>query len=262
MNVPAPASAAPTVCFVRRHRPAARERTLCGIDATALAPDVARALADAVPFLRCGEESAVHAFGRRLVRSGDAQEQRVLAAITADEERHAAWLAALAAALPPPTITLAPEALTPFFRRLLTRDKALHFARIAALDLAVCALLRPLVSPHGALASAPPVIDGLRAIRQDEARHVRVARGWARRLGWSTAAQHALDAAMRDELAALLAPVAGSLRRLGFVAKRAAPIAASRAAPSVVSRAAPLAVSRAAPPAADRAAPFAAAPHA
>jgi hypothetical protein len=216
--------AAPTmapVCFMRPPR-AAHEAATLDIDASALLPDVALALANAVPFLRCGEESAVHAFGRRLVHSDDAMEQRALEAIGADEERHAAWLQALAAALPAPTCALDPDALTPFFRRLLTRDKALHFARIAALDLAVCALLRPLVARHGPLAAAPTVIGGLRAIRHDEARHVRVARDCAYRLGWPAASQRGLDQSMREELGALLAPVNGSLRRLGFGGPRTA----------------------------------------
>jgi hypothetical protein len=204
------ATAAP-VCFARA-RPAVR---MLGIDARALPPDVAAALANALPFLRCGEESAVHAFGRRLASVGSAVEQTMLDAITADEARHADWLEALAAALPLPDRAPCAEAMAGFFRRLLTRDAALHFARIAALDLLVCAILRPLVSPHGVLAAAPQAVAGLRAIRRDEARHVRVARDCARRLGFSATRQRALDLAMRAELAALLAPVHASLACLG-----------------------------------------------
>ena len=161
----------------------------------------------------------MHAFGRRLAgiaRDSPAAEQAALNAITDDEARHAAWLEALAAALPAPDRAPQPDAMAAFFRRLLTRDPALHFARIAALDLAVCAILRPLVGPGSALAAAPEVVDGLRAIRRDEARHVRVARDCARRLGLGAPQQHALDLALRDELASLLAPVRASLRRLGI----------------------------------------------
>ena len=204
---------APALCFARmRPMPA-----VVAIDTSALLDDVALALAQALPFLRCGEESAVHAFGRRLMHSADPAEQLTLATITADEQRHAAWLEALAAALPAAHSELDAEASARFFRSLLTRDKALHFARIAALDLAVCALLHPLVAGRSALASAPQVIDGLGSIRRDEARHVRVARRCARQLGWSESAQQTLDRTMRDELAALLAPVHTSLLRLGIV---------------------------------------------
>lgn len=204
---------APALCFARaRPMPA-----VVAIDASGLPDDVALALAQALPFLRCGEESAVHAFGRRLMHSADPAEQLTLATITADEQRHANWLAALAAALPAAHSGLDAEASARFFRSLLTRDKALHFARIAALDLAVCALLHPLVSGRSVLASAPQVIDGLRSIRRDEARHVRVARRCAQQLGWSESAQQTLDRTMRDELAALLAPVHTSLLRLSIV---------------------------------------------
>ncbi len=211
MRAEAALATAPSVCFARTRPPA---RTL-SVDAHALPPDVAVALANALPFLRCGEESAVHAFGRRLASVDSAMEQAALDAITADEARHADWLAALAAALPSPDRAPCAEAMARFFRRLLTRDAALHFARIAALDLRVCAILRPLVAPHGTLAAAPRAVAGLRVIRRDEARHVRVARECARRLGFGAMQQRTLDLAMRDELAALLAPVRMSLARLG-----------------------------------------------
>ena len=204
------------VCFARP-RPVARAPA---INASSLAPDVAQALSNTLPFLRCGEESAVHAFGRRLARAAHGTEQAVLDVITADEARHAAWLEALAEALPPPDAgpDAGPDAIAMarFFRRLLTRDPALHFARVAALDLVVCAILRPLVARGSALSAAAPVADGLRSIRRDEARHVRVARQCARRLGVSATRQHELDAALRDELAALLAPVCSNLQRLGL----------------------------------------------
>lgn len=186
------------------------------IDAGALPPAVAAGLADALPFLRCGEESAVHAFGRRLTLVAGRAEQTALDAITADEQRHAAWLEALAAALPTPTAPPDAVAMAAFFRGLLTRDPALHFARIAALDLAVCAILRPLAAPRGGLAAAPEVVAGLASIRRDEARHVRVARHCAATLGFAAAGQRSLDLAMRAELAGLLGPVQASLARLGF----------------------------------------------
>ena len=208
------------VCFARP-RPVPRA---AAVDASGLAPEVAQALSNTLPFLRCGEESAVHAFGRRLARAAHGTEQAVLDVITADEARHAAWLEALAEALPPPDCgpDAGPDArpdaiaMARFFRRLLTRDPALHFARVAALDLVVCAILRPLVARGSALSAAAPVADGLRSIRRDEARHVRVARQCARRLGVSATRQHELDAALRDELAALLAPVRSNLQRLGL----------------------------------------------
>lgn len=204
---------AAAVCFAHR-RPI--NATPCRIDTRALPPAAARALADALPFLQCGEESAVHAFGRRLAGTTGLAEQVALDAITADEQRHANWLEALAAALPEPATQPDAGVMAAFFRRLLTRDPALHFARIAALDLAVCAILHPLAAPRGPLAAAPDVSSGLAAIRRDEARHVRVARHCAGALGFNMVDQRALDLAIRAELAALLRPVGDSLGTLGF----------------------------------------------
>jgi hypothetical protein len=208
------AAAASPVCFARANVAAPGPTVV--VDARGLPQDAALALANALPFLRCGEESAVHAFGRRLARGSVAAEQSVLDAISADEARHAAWLEGLATALPPPDAMPDATAMASFFRRLLTRDRALHFARVAALDLAVCALLRPLVARDGALAAAPAVASGLRSIRGDEARHVRVARRCASRLGFGGVQQRELDLALRHDLCRLLAPVQSSLTRLGI----------------------------------------------
>jgi rubrerythrin len=216
-------SMTPTVCFASRlgrTRAAPVDTGIsrrAALDTAALPPQTARALAEALPFLRCGEESAVHAFGRRLAGAGGLAQQAALDRITADEERHASWLEALASSLPMPAAAPDAAAMAGFFRRLLTRDPALHFARIAALDLAVCAILRPLASADGALAAAPVVVKGLGSIRRDEARHVRIARRCAEALGFREHEQHALDAAMRAELTRLLAAVAPGLAHLGFV---------------------------------------------
>jgi rubrerythrin len=177
---------------------------------------VAQALADTLPFLLCGEESAVHAFGRRF--AGRTGRQAALKEIVEDELHHAAWLEALAARLPAPSS--APDAgrMAGFFRNLLTRDPARHFAQIAALDLAVCDLMRPMVAPDSVLAGAPALVAGLRAIRKDEARHVRVARDCARELGFDIAQQRALANALQIALGELLATVRGSLECLGFQA--------------------------------------------
>lgn len=183
------------------------------LDSQAIPADVAQALADTLPFLLCGEESAVHAFGRRL--AGHIDSAAALQAIADDEICHAAWLERLAADLPLPASAPDPEQMAVFFRRLLTRDMARHFAHIAALDLAVCDILRPLTASAGALTGAPLVMAGLRAIHQDEARHVRVARDCARALGFDAPRLREAEVEIRQSLAGLLAPVRGSLARLG-----------------------------------------------
>jgi hypothetical protein len=202
-----------TLCFAR----ARSNESVEPLDASALAPEIAAALANTLPFLLCGEESAVHAFGRRLAGAASDREAAALAVITADEVRHADWLAALAKALPCADAAPDSRAMAAFFRRLLTRDRALHFARVAALDLLVCEILKPLVARGTPLAASSQVLSGLRAIRRDEARHVRIARDCARRLGFEAEQQLELDRSMRAALARVLAPVGPSLARLGVV---------------------------------------------
>ena len=245
MNAPEPGPAPQSrQCFARA-RPARRADdpdfsvdTACPPPAAcALGPHsaqplpgaVAQALADTLPFLLCGEESAVHAFGRRW--KGQDHRREALRSIAGDEARHASWLQALARCLPAPA--RAPDAarMSAFFGGLLTREPARHFGHIAALDRSVCDILRPLVLPNGALADAPDVRAVLRAIHQDEARHVRVARDCALELGLTVADQHRLDLQVADALAALLSPVRASLHRLG-VTGRIAPAPAPVPAPT------------------------------
>ena len=205
-------NAGSSVCFSRL----APSDGVLTIDTSPLAHDVALALSETLPFLRCGEESAIHAFSRRLIGQKADAGQMELDSIAEDETRHAAWLESLAAALPAPQQASEPEQMAGFFRRLLTRHRPLHFAQIASLDLAVCALLRPLTVSQSAIHCAPQVHAGLCSIRSDEARHVRVARNIARNLGWTKSQQHKLDLSIREQLAALLVPIESSLLRLGI----------------------------------------------
>ncbi len=210
-------------CFARA-RPARQleERQALPVAATAqLTPDsvaqlprqTAQALADTLPFLLCGEESAVHAFGRRW--KGQSHRRAVLQAIASDELRHAEWLQGLAAVLPAPAWTPDTARMSEFFGSLLTREQARHFGCIAALDLSVCHILRPLARQDGVLALAPEVVAGLRSIRNDEARHVRVARDCALDAGLSAVEQQGLDAQVAQALTTLLDPVRSSLSQLG-----------------------------------------------
>lgn len=177
------------------------------------APD-AQDLANALPFLACGEESAVHAFGGSLLRDIAPNEQATMVAIAEDELRHATWLERLRIALPEPDISLPTEGMARFFKKLLTRKASLHFARVAALDLAVCHLLAPLLHTKASLIAAPEVRDGLLSIVRDEARHVQFAKQTAQRLGLSVQAQEQVNLAIERQLVALLAPVTPGLVRL------------------------------------------------
>ncbi|RQO59935.1 3-oxoacyl-ACP synthase [Paucibacter sp. KBW04] len=174
----------------------------------------AQHLADLLPFLACGEESAVFAFEGSLLAAVPAAAQAVLQGIASDERRHADLLAHLRQLLPQPRLQISFARLAFFFRRLQASQVDEHLARVAALDLAVCRLLQVLLHPQAGLAAAPGLHRALCELRQDEARHVRQARSLARQLGCSAQRQAALDEAMRLRLLALLQPVAASLQSL------------------------------------------------
>lgn len=174
----------------------------------------AQDLANALPFLACGEESAVHAFSGSLLRDIDADEKKVMAVIADDELRHAIWLERLRQVLPAPNLSLPVDSMAHFFKRLLTRKAALHFARVAALDRAVCQLLAPILHAHAGLAAAPEIRAGLLSIARDEARHVQIAKTTALRLGLPMQELNQVYRTIDQQLWRLLAPVEPGLRRL------------------------------------------------
>ena len=172
-------------------------------------------LANALPFLACGEESAIHAFSSSLLKHLNDQQRAEMAQIANDELRHAHWLECLRIALPQPNLHLSSIELTRFFKRLLTRNTSLHFARVAALDSAVCKLLAPLLHAESALVCQSPQIHaGLVSIALDEARHVKAARAMAAHFGLSQLMQVEVNAAIKAELWQLLTPVLPGLARL------------------------------------------------
>jgi hypothetical protein len=93
------------------------------------------------------------------------------------------------------------------------RDHALHFARIAALDSAVCVILAAVTKP---LARARVVVDTFNRIRGDEARHVKFSREHSCELGADKSLLADTAACVRSELVALLYPLASSFEDLGL----------------------------------------------
>lgn len=184
------------------------------MDCSGLSAQQAQDLANCLPFLACGEESAVHAFSHSLLKDINPEEAAQMQAIAEDELRHAVYLENLRCALPSPDIHLPVEAMSRFFRRLLTRNSARHFAQVAALDLSVCRLLTPLLNPQAGLKNAPQVQEMLRLITRDEARHVKVARNMAARLGLTPVVLAEIELDMEYRLGVLLAPIRASLERL------------------------------------------------
>lgn len=192
----------------------ARQAAKLTIDCSGLSAELALDLANCLPFLACGEESAVHAFSHSLLKDIHPEEVAQMQTIAEDELRHAHYLESLRSALPAPSIHLPVEAMSRFFRRLLTKNSAKHFAQVAALDLSVCRLLAPLLHPQAGLKHARQVREMLGAITRDEARHVKVARNMACQLGLTPAALDEIHQDIEQQLTNLLAPIRASLARL------------------------------------------------
>ncbi len=182
----------------------------CGV----LAPSHQQDLADVLPYLACGEVSAVLAFTGRLWRQLPPTARLALRCMAQDERRHAQLIEQIQQTLPPPRQAPQPQRMAMFFRRLESSDAAEHLAQIAALDRAVCQLLHPLLRRDSPIASAQGLHRALCALRQDEARHVRTARAWALQLGFGLERRQALEHAIRHRLHTLLQPVQAALRRL------------------------------------------------
>lgn len=195
-------SIARSACFTVPHRMACA--ALEPLDTVALDDPSATALATLIPLLGCGEEAAALAFDGLAKSAVDDVGRYALRAISADERVHDALLRALAAQLPDgPDATQLRRATRRFHINLGRGGPALHFARIAAVDAAVCTILSRLLRPELPLARDPVTLATFTRIRSDEVRHVAVSRGLAK----GRASRRELDdvgAAARAALAAIL----------------------------------------------------------
>ena len=167
------------------------------------------ALGRLLPALLCGEESSFHVFSQEAGRLAELGLRRSLALsgrIAVEELEHERLLRDLRNCCPVPddlaTIRLRAHR---FFLRMASRDPALHFARVAALDSYVCVILAAVAKP---LARAGVVVDTFNRIRGDEARHVRFSREHSCELGADKALLADTAARVRSELVALLYPLA------------------------------------------------------
>jgi hypothetical protein len=182
-----------------------------------LAEPQIEALGRLLPALLCGEESSFHVFWREAGRLTDVLLYRSLALarrIAAEELEHEQLLRDLCNCCPGPN-DLASIRLRArrFFLGMASRDLALHFARIAALDSAVCVILAAVRKP---LARACVVVETFNRIRGDEARHVRFSRDHAYELGADKSLFADTAARVRGQLVALLYPLASSFEDLGL----------------------------------------------
>lgn len=138
--------------------------------------DAARALAQLVPLLGCGEEAAALAFDALAHDAHDDVEHYALQAIAAEERTHDALLTRLAMALPAIDSVAIRRSARRFHIALGHGDRTHHLARIAAVDAGVCTIMSRLLRA-GTPVSHDPVVSGLLArIHRDEARHVAISR--------------------------------------------------------------------------------------
>lgn len=175
------------------------------------------ALGQLLPSLLCGEESAFQVFWREGHRASNVQISRSEALanqIALEELEHERLLQDLRSCCPVPSDVASTLLRTRrFFLRMASRDPAVHFARVAALDSGVCVALSSLVRP---LSRATALIEIFNRIRSDEARHVRFSHRHAYELGADKSLLANTAARIRGELVALLYPFGNSFEGLGL----------------------------------------------
>ena len=186
-----------------------------------LAEPQIEALGRLLPALLCGEESSFHVFSREAGRLTQVALSRSLALarrIAVEELEHERLITDLRNCCPvPDDLAIIRLRAHRFFLRMACRDRALHFAKVAALDSAVCVILAAVTKPLG---RARVIVETFDRIRGDEARHVRFSREHSCELGADRSMLADTAACVRSELVALLYPLASSLEDLGLDADR------------------------------------------
>ncbi len=213
-----PADAPQRVCFVVPGRLPTGGRP--AIAPLSPPPLVGEALATLLALLGCGEEAAANAFDGLAALADDPVASAALARIAAEERVHDALLRDLRAALPvPQRRTMLMARSRRLHLDLAAGGPALHFARIAALDAAVCLVLTRLLTRGGVVAGLPAARDILVRIRTDEARHVTMARAMTRRFA-DRGAMRAAAAQARSDMADVLRLARAEFEILGVDSER------------------------------------------
>jgi len=186
-----------------------------------LRSESAEALAEALPLLLCGEESAALTFGQFAeIDSLSAADRGRLSEIRADEVRHEIWLNRLRAGLPAPRAnSRRSREIRRFYLNLRDSRIGMHLARIAALDSAVCVILGMLRRRRGALARDAPLCELFAHIHRDEARHAQIGADFARQRE-SAHGVYVTARAARAQLIPLLLARGDALERLAICPDR------------------------------------------
>ncbi len=201
-----------SVCFRTTRR---RDDTASALD-IGLRSDHAEALSQLMPILICGEESAALVFGRFTHSSLSESFSLALQRISEDEAEHERLLSRIRRSLPP----FLPDArsigeLRHFLKAAAHRDIGIHFTRIAALDSAVCGILAAVRASRCSIGRDPAIATILARIHRDEARHVKIAGGFANVL--TVRSQRSDEASeIRLRFARLLGQQGDALERLAL----------------------------------------------
>ena len=215
--VVAPAPFSP-VCFeLGRHAARARRP----VPQLRLTDTCAAALAELLPLLLCGEESAALAFGAGRACAALATAASIeLERIRREEVVHGLLLQRLQTGLPAAPLELPLRArMRRFFLALVDPDPGRYFAKIAGLDSAVCVLFGALRGKRKPLMVDATVATTFARIHRDEAAHAAAARRIA--LAYATAPL-AMEVATetRGRLVQLLRERGAAFEKLGVDADR------------------------------------------
>lgn len=193
-------------------------RTLNTLNLCALSEPEKQALANLMPLLICGEESATFVFDDLAKVLADKLSEahiKDLNSITQDEVRHSDHLEILRDHLPAPLDRRAVYRVAVFLKVLKSNDAILQLSLLAALDAAVCQLLSALLRPETPLSNCTQVAHMLSRIQLDEARHVRITRDCYLALGLSRDQSALAQTKVLEAFIALLQPTKDDLKCLG-----------------------------------------------
>ncbi len=194
------------------------ESVLAGLRSTE-----AEALAQLLPCLMCGEESAVFVFYRAGRRTDNATSvaRELLMQIASEEAVHEAMLSRLRMQLPVASnFEELRERSRQFFLQMSSKDPKTHFARIAALDSAVCKIMAALCGRNAHIRNCKIVHRIATKIRSDEAKHVRVSRQFIVDLGFPVSTLRDFNEIVSTDLVTLLSPIGSAFERLGVDSDR------------------------------------------
>ncbi|MEM7467787.1 MAG: hypothetical protein AAF387_13020 [Pseudomonadota bacterium] len=171
-----------------------------------------------IPLLICGEQSAISVFSTaaKMRTSSEKLLQRAFLSIEAEEAGHELLWQSLARQLPMPADLRRQQRRAALFFAKLGRAESIeeHFAQISQLDSAVGAIMWCL--ERSEIARDPRVQAVAEKVKRDEAKHVSVSRKFALGLGLKRDHLHELGIRMRNELIALLEPIADSIESIGI----------------------------------------------